>query len=68
MVQVGGEDLSERASDADIADFCRKNDCDLPTHDMKAFEGFFEAGMNTIKITNYNWWNKKYILLIEIGS
>ncbi len=64
--QVGGDDaLPERASDEDIAVFCEKNDCDLFTADMTGFEGFFRAQVKTVRITNYDWWKKKYILLVR---
>lgn len=69
IFQVGAHELlDERANDDVIARFCRDNDCDLFTPDMKFYEGFFKAEVKTLRVTNYDWWKKKYILLIEIAK
>lgn len=52
IFQVGAHELlDERAGDDEIARFCRDNDCDLFTPDMKFHEGFFKAKVKTLKIS-----------------
>jgi hypothetical protein len=67
IIQVGKhESLLERTSDQEIATFCRENECDLYTSDMRFYEHYFKAGVDSVKITNFDWWKNKYILLIQI--
>jgi hypothetical protein len=66
VILVGSiEPLSERAGDKEIAAYCKDNYCDLFTPDMRFFRGFFESGVRTVRVTNYDWWNNKYILKME---
>lgn len=68
IFQVGAEgfDLDERTADDEIAAYCRDNDCDLFTPDRTFYEGFFKAKIKTVRLTNYDWWKKKYIFKVEI--
>ena len=63
IFQVGAEgfDLGERAKDDEIAAYCRDNACDLFTPDRTFYEGFFKANIKTVRLTNYDWWKKKYV-------
>jgi len=68
--QVGadGFQLEERATDDEIAAFCRDNSCDLFTPDTTFYEFFFKAKVKTVRITNFDWWKKRYIFKIQIDA
>ena len=61
-------DLRQRAFDDKIADYCKKNGCDLMTGDAKSYTHFFEAGVKAVRIMQYEWWEKgdRPVYLIQI--
>ena len=69
ILKVGQHpDLPQRSFDEKLAVYCKNNNCDLLTGDAKAYTHFFEAGINTVKIRKYDWWQKgdRPIYLVEI--
>ncbi len=69
ILQVGKhQDLPQRSFDENIAAYCRQNDCDLITGDARSYTHFFKAGVQWVRITQYDWWEKadKPIYLVQI--
>ncbi len=69
VFQVSGHvELPETISDADLARYCRKNDCDLFTADQKSYRDYFESGVKKVQISRYDIWEKGHrpVFLIEI--
>tara|TARA_B100001971_G_C17909147_1_gene391975 strand:+ start:132 stop:437 length:306 start_codon:yes stop_codon:yes gene_type:complete len=60
--------LNERDLDHEIATYCIENNCDLMTGDIRAYDKHYKAGVHTVQITDYDWWEtgRKRILLIKI--
>lgn len=66
VFQVGDAPaLPERATDKEIAAFCKDNDCDLFTSDVTFYQDYFGVGVDKVQITKIDWWKKKCILLIQ---
>jgi hypothetical protein len=65
-------DLPQRSFDESIAAYCRENNCDLITGDAKSYTHFFEAGIRSVRITRYGWWERGdrpvYLIQIEDGQ
>ncbi len=69
IIEVGkDQDLKQRTTDAGIAEYCKANDCVLFTGDQKAHTHFFEAGIKTIQVSQYDWYQPadKPVYLIKI--
>ena len=49
-------DLPQRSFDSDVAKYCKVNDCVLFTGDQRAYTHFFEAGIKTIQVSQYDWY------------
>ena len=47
-------DLPQRSFDSDVAKYCKTNDCVLFTGDQRAYTHFFEAGIKTIQVSQYD--------------
>jgi hypothetical protein len=60
-------ELPESISDEDIAEYCKRNHCDLMTGDKRSYVDFFQAGINRVSITRRDVWKaNKPIFLIQI--
>ncbi len=61
-------DLPQRSFDSDVARYCKANDCVLFTGDQRAYTHFFEAGIKTIQVSQYDWYQQadKPVYLIKI--
>ena len=61
-------DLRQRAFDDKIAAYCREKGCDLMTGDARSYTHFFEAGVKTVRIRQYDWWKKgdRPVYLIQV--
>ena len=69
ILKVGiDSDLPQRKEDKEIASFCKNNNCDLLTADIKAYTYYFDIGIKSIQITRYGFDKKadKYVYLIKI--
>ncbi len=70
IVKVGSEPgLERRKPDVVLASYCKKNDCDLLTGDLKAYQHYFDAEVKTVQISRYDWWGggaDKAVFLIQI--
>ncbi len=62
------EEIPQRKTDAEIASYCKRENCDLLTADKSAYIHFFDAGVKTVQIEKYGWYNKgdRPIYLIRI--
>lgn len=58
IINVGGDVLPQRSVDKEIAAYCKKHDCDLFTADSTAYIHYFEAGIKTVQISQYDWIKK----------
>ncbi len=61
-------DLPQRSVETDVAKYCKTNDCVLFTRDQRAYTHFFEAGIKTIQVSQYDWYQQadKPVYLIKI--
>jgi hypothetical protein len=69
IVKVGTEPgLERRKSDLVVASYCKKNDCDLLTGDLRAYQYYFDAGVKSVQISRYDWETgpDKAVFLIQI--
>lgn len=69
ILKVGIDaDLPQRKHDKEIASYCKNNNCDLLTADIKAYTYYFDAEIKTIQITRYGFDKKadKHIYRIKI--
>jgi len=56
VVMVGTElVLQRRKLDTFIAAYCKANNCDLLTGDVRAYENFFNSEVKTVQISRYAW-------------
>ncbi len=69
VFQVSGHvELPETISDADLAKYCKKENCVLFTGDQKSYRDYFGAGVQKVQISRYDFWERgqRPIYLIEI--
>jgi len=70
VLMVGTEKgLERRKPDTIIATYCKANNCDLLTGDLKAYQYFFNAEVKTVQISRYTWiggLTDKAVFLVEI--
>jgi hypothetical protein len=61
-------DLPQLSSDQLIASYCKKERCDLFTADKKFYTDYFDSAVQTIQITDYDFWKtgKKPVFLIRM--
>lgn len=71
IIKVGNHpELNQRSFDQNIAEFCRRNDCDLLTGDARSYTYFFKAGIKEVKISKYDDWKiaDKPVYLVQISQ
>ncbi len=70
VLKVGSEPgLERRKPDTNIASYCKANNCDLLTGDVKAYQSYFDVGVNKVQISRRTWIGgrtDKAVFLIEI--
>ena len=70
ILKVGIETgLERRNPDTRVASYCKSNDCDLLTGDLKAYQYYFDVGVKTVQITRYDWiggLTDKAVFLVQI--
>ena len=70
VLKVGtAPDLERRKPDTNIASYCKANYCDLLTGDVKAYQYYFDVGVDKVQISRRTWIGgrtDKAIFLIEI--
>ena len=72
VVMVGTEPgLERRKPDTTIASYCKTNECDLLTGDLKAYQHFFDVGVSKVEISRYTWIGgrtDKAVFLVQISE
>lgn len=65
---VGSKKIPRRQPDDVIARFCKEHDHDLLTGDGLAYTHYFKAGIKTVQISTYEWYQTgdKPIYLVKI--
>ncbi len=70
VLKVGTEPgLERRKPDTVIASYCKTNNCDLLTEDVRAYQYYFGVGVNMVQISRYSWIGgrtDKAVFLIQI--
>ncbi len=70
VLKVGTEPgLERRKPDTVIASYCKTNNCDLLTGDVRAYQYYFDVGVNMVQISRYSWIGgrtDKAVFLIQI--
>ena len=68
--RVGTETgLERRKPDTIIAAYCKANNCDLLTGDLKAYQYFFDTEVKRVQISRYAWiggLTDKAVFLVQI--
>jgi hypothetical protein len=63
--------LERRKPDTIIASYCKTNNCDLLTGDLKAYQYYFDIGVATVQISRYAWIGgrtDKAVFLVQISE
>ncbi len=72
VLKVGTEPgLERRKPDTVIASYCKTNNCDLLTGDVRAYQYYFNVGVNRVQISRYSWIGgrtDKAVFLIHLFS
>ncbi len=69
ILKVGIDaELPQRSFDVKVASYCKNHDCDLLTGDKTAYMHYFDAGIKTIQMTRYAWYQDgdRPVYLIKI--
>lgn len=72
VLKVGSElGLERRKPDTIIASYCKENDCDLLTGDVRAYQHFFDVGVKAVQVSRYAWIAEptdKAVFLVQIAE
>ncbi len=70
VLKVGTEPgLERRKPDTVIASYCKTNNCDLLTGDVRGYQHYFDVGVSKVQISRYSWiggTTDKAVFLIQI--
>ncbi len=60
--------IPQRTDDKELGAYCRDNDCDFMTCDLKAYTHFLENDVKAVRVSKYgyNARSEQYVYLIEI--